>query len=142
MPSDRPHRNLNHELCKTTYLRWTSYHIDTREVNHLKTDGWKEVPNHMKHRKAYTLKGIQLRPLTKLRLIGERDAEKSSRTMRFIGLCCIRKRLLAEHRRRRVKISMSMRPEDRGDQPGLWTSPWLLLSKIGGLYSGNGRIRR
>jgi hypothetical protein len=26
--------------------------------------------------KVYTLKGINLRPLTKMRLIGERDAEK------------------------------------------------------------------
>lgn len=26
------------ELCKTTYLRWTSYHIVAREVNHLETE--------------------------------------------------------------------------------------------------------
>jgi hypothetical protein len=44
------------------------------------------------------LKGINLYPLTKMRLICERDAENRTGTMRFIGACCIRKRLLAEHR--------------------------------------------
>ena len=81
-----------------------------------------------------------------MRLIGERDAEKRSGTMRYIGACCIWKRL-NEHRR--AHVEKPMRPEDCGDQSGLWIKclAYAFLdrmagTKIGGEYIGNGRIRR
>ena len=112
----RPQRNLNLENC-VKLLTYDGHPI-TSSLGKLII--WKPMDRRKKleaiwyiHSKGiqHTLKGIQLRPLTKMRLIGERDAGKRSGTRRSIGACFIS---IEDGRR----VEIPMRPEDCEDQSG------------------------